>query len=301
MKKIINVDSMFSDMRLDRFLRNYYGKIPQGLIEKKLRNGKIKLNKKKTKSFIKVKQGDQINIYDFNIQKNITEKKIYFKPSKQIIKESESFVIENNDNFLVLNKSSGISVQGGTKSKKNLIDIFKKSKIFQYSKPYSVHRLDKDTSGVIIIAKNRQTAQLLTSLFRLRKIHKTYLAICHGEIQKIKGLINNDLIKYEGNKKIIEKAETFYNIIDKNNIASLLKIKPITGRKHQLRKHLFMIGHSIIGDKKYNSEKNIKLINKNLMLHSYEIKFMIDGKKYSYRAALPDYFKKMLNVKRLNF
>ena len=301
MKKIINVDSMFSDMRLDRFLRNHYGKIPQGLIEKKLRNGKIKLNKKKTKSFIKVKQGDQINIYDFNIQKNITEKKIYFKPSKQIIKESESFVIENNDNFLVLNKSSGISVQGGTKSKKNLIDIFKKSKIFQYSKPYSVHRLDKDTSGVIIIAKNRQTAQLLTSLFRLRKIHKTYLAICHGEIQKIKGLINNDLIKYEGNKKIIEKAETFYNIIDKNNIASLLKIKPITGRKHQLRKHLFMIGHSIIGDKKYNSEKNIKLINKNLMLHSYEIKFMIDGKKYSYRAALPDYFKKMLNVKRLNF
>ena len=94
-------------------------------------------------------------------------------------------IIDNNDNFVVINKTSGISVQGGTKSKKNLIDIFKKSKIFDGTKPYSVHRLDKETSGVFIIAKNRETAQLLTSLFRLRKVHKTYLAICHGELKKI--------------------------------------------------------------------------------------------------------------------
>ena len=93
-------------------------------------------------------------------------------------------IIENNENFIVINKSSGISVQGGTKSKKNLIDIFAKSEIFKNSKPYSVHRLDKDTSGVFIIAKKRESAQLLTSLFRLRKVHKTYLAICHGELQK---------------------------------------------------------------------------------------------------------------------
>ena len=78
-------------------------------------------------------------------------------------------------------------------------------------------------------------------------------------------------------------------------------MKPITGRKHQLRKHLFMIGHSILGDKKYNSQTNIKSINKNLMLHSYEIKFMIKEKKYTFRASLPDYFKKMLKTKRLNF
>ena len=78
-------------------------------------------------------------------------------------------------------------------------------------------------------------------------------------------------------------------------------MKPITGRKHQLRKHFFTIGHSIIGDNKYISNNYIKSVNKNLMLHSYEIKFMINEKKYTFRASLPDYFKKMLKVKRLNF
>ena len=102
-------------------------------------------------------------------------------------------------------------------------------------------------------------------------------------------------------KKIVEKAETFFKVIDKNNTSTLLQMKPITGRKHQLRKHLFMIGHSILGDNKYNSQMYTKSNNKNLMLHSYEIKFMINEKKYTFRATLPDYFKKMLKIKRLTF
>jgi len=301
MKKTINVEKTFNGMRIDRLLRNHLGKIPQGLIEKNLRIGKIKLNKKKVKSSIKVKYGDQIDLFNFNYEKIISQKKIKYKPSNEIIKENENLIIENNENFIVLNKSSGISVQGGTKSKKNLVDIFAKSEIFENSKPYSVHRLDKDTSGIFIMAKNRETAQLLTSLFRLRKIHKTYLAICHGEIGKIKGTLNFDLPRYENKKQIIEKAETMFKVIDKNNTSSLVKMKPVTGRKHQLRKHFFMIGHPILGDKKYNSQVDIKSINKNLMLHSYEIKFMINEKKYTFRASLPDYFKKMLKTKRLNF
>ena len=301
MKKIINVENAFNDMRIDRLLRNILGKIPQGLIEKNLRNGKIKLNKKKVKSSQKVKSGDVIDLFNFNFKKNIFKKSSKYIPSNEIVKENENLIIENNDDFIVLNKDSGISVQGGTKSKKNLVDIFTKSEIFQKTKPFSVHRLDKDTSGVFIMAKNRETAQLLTSLFRLRKIHKTYLAICNGEIEKIKGNLNNDLVRYENNKKIIEKAETFFKVIDKNNKSTLLKMKPITGRKHQLRKHLFMIGHSILGDKKYNSQNNTKSIGKNLMLHSYEIKFMIDDKKYTFRASLPDYFKNMLKIRKLNF
>ena len=301
MKKTISVDKTYNDMRIDRLLRNHLGKIPQGLIEKNLRIGNIKLNKKKVKSFIKVKQGDKIDIFNFNYEKKIIQKKIKYKPSNEIIKENENLIIENNDDFIVLNKSSGISVQGGTKSKKNLVDIFAKSKIFENSKPYSVHRLDKDTSGVFIMAKNRETAQLLTSLFRLRKIHKTYLGICHGEIDKFKGTLNIDLLRYENKKKIIEKAETMFKVLDKNNTSTLIKMKPVTGRKHQLRKHFFMIGHSFLGDKKYNSQADIKSINKNLMLHSYEIKFMFKEKKYTFRASLPDYFKKMLKTKRLNF
>ena len=151
------------------------------------------------------------------------------------------------------------------------------------------------------MAKNRETAQLLTSLFRLRKVHKTYLAICHGEIEKNSGEWNDDLIRYDNGKKIIEKAKTIFKVLDKNSNSSLVEMKPITGRKHQLRKQLFNIGHSIYGDKKYRSLNSSKGINKNLMLHSYQIKFMINDKKYTYKALLPDYFKKLLKSKRLNF
>ena len=301
MNKSFVVDSTFVDMRLDRFLRNKLGNLPQSLIEKNLRNGKIKLNKKKVKSSFKLKLNDRIAVFNLNFQHEITKDKVKFTPSNTTIKENEDLIIDNNEDFIVLNKSSGISVQGGTKSKKNLIDIFSKSKIFEGAKPFSVHRLDKETSGVFIMAKNRKSAQLLTSLFRLRKVHKTYLAICHGEIEKNFGEWNDDLIRYDNKKKIIEKAKTIYKVLDKNSNSSLVEMKPITGRKHQLRKQLFNIGHPIYGDDKYKLIDSIKKTNKNLMLHSYQIKFMIKNKKFTYKALLPEYFKKLIKSKRLNF
>ena len=301
MNKSFVVDSTFVDMRLDRFLRNKLGNLPQSLIEKNLRNGKIKLNKKKVKSSFKLKLNDRIEVFNLSFQHKITNDKVKFTPSNTTIKENEDLIIDNNEDFIVLNKSSGISVQGGTKSKKNLIDIFSKSKIFEGVKPFSVHRLDKETSGVFIMAKNRKSAQLLTSLFRLRKVHKTYLAICHGELEKNSGEWNDDLIRYDNKKKIIEKAKTIYKVLDKNSNSSLVEMKPITGRKHQLRKQLFNIGHPIYGDDKYKLIDSIKKTNKNLMLHSYQIKFMIKNKKFTYKALLPEYFKKLIKSKRLNF
>ena len=301
MKKSYTIDYKSNDMRLDRWIRNHLGKVPQSLIEKSLRFGKIKVNNKKTKSSYKVKTSDQIVLYNFNFKEKIIQKKIKFDPSNLIIKENENLIIDNNDNFIVINKKAGISVQGGTKSKKNLVDIFAKSKIFDGTRPYSVHRLDKDTSGVFIMAKNRETAQLITSLFRLRKVHKTYLAICHGELEKNTGEWSNELIRYDNNKEIREKARTIFKVLDKNSMCSLVEMKPITGRKHQLRKQLFAIGHPVYGDQKYSLRNLEKGLNKNLMLHSYEIKFMINEKKYTYRALLPDYFKKLLKSKRLSF
>ena len=301
MKKSFIVDYEFNEMRLDRWIRNNLGKIPQGLIEKNLRNGIIKVNKRKVKSSYKIKTNDQINIFNFEFKEKIINKKIKFNPTKEIIKENENLIIDDNEDFIVLNKSAGISVQGGTKSKKNLVDIFAKSKIFQNTKPFSVHRLDKDTSGVFIIAKHRESAQLFTSLFRLRKVHKTYLAICHGEINKNSGVWDEDLIKFENNKPIKEKAKTIFNVLDKNSICSLVEMKPITGRKHQLRKQLYAIGNPVYGDQKYKLNYSEKAINKNLMLHSYQIKFMINKKKFTYTALLPEYFKKLLKIKRLAF
>ena len=301
MKKTYNVDATYNNMRIDRWVRNNIGNIPQGFIEKSLRNGKIKINRKKIKSSYKVKVNDQINLYNFDFKETKVQKKIKFRPTENIIKANEELIIDNNEDFVVLNKSAGISVQGGTKSKKNLVDIFAKSEIFQNTKPFSVHRLDKDTSGVFIMAKHRESAQLLTSLFRLRKIHKTYLAICHGELQSNSGEWKNDLIRYENDKPIIEKAKTIYKVLDKNSICSLIEMKPITGRKHQLRKQLYAVGHPIYGDQKYKLRNDDKGINKNLMLHSYQLKFMIKNKKHTYTALLPDYFKKLLKIKRLKF
>ena len=201
MNKSFIVDSTCNNMRLDRWIRNKLGKIPQSFIEKNLRSGKIKINKKKVKSSFKIKTNDKIDVYNFNFKDKIYQKKILFNPTNEIVKANEDLIIDNNEDFIVLNKSAGIAVQGGTKSKKNLIDIFNKSEIFNGTKPYSVHRLDKETSGVFIIAKNRQTAQLLTSLFRLRKVHKTYLAICDGELEKNSGEWVDELIRYDNGKK----------------------------------------------------------------------------------------------------
>ena len=118
MKKSYIVDSTCNDMRIDRWIRVKIGKIPQGLIEKYLRSGKIKLNKKKIKSSQKICIKDNIDLFNIEFKDTIVQKKIKFKPSKEVIKSNEDQIIENNENFIVINKSSGISVQGGTKSKK---------------------------------------------------------------------------------------------------------------------------------------------------------------------------------------
>ena len=98
-------------------------------------------------------------------------------------------IIENNENFVVINKPPGVAVQSGTKSKRNIIDLLRDTKEFENSSPYTVHRIDKETTGILIVAKNRKSAQLFTSLFRIRKIHKTYLAIVLGIPNKNKGTL----------------------------------------------------------------------------------------------------------------
>ena len=298
MNRSYKIKPIHATMRLDRWIKNNIGKYPQSLLEKSIRKGKIKLNKKKTNSSYKLKIGYEISFYNFNYEfKNI--KTIKYKPSKKNLDENEKSLIEDNDEFIVINKKSGVSVQDGTKSKNNLIDIFSNSNLFKDTKPYSVHRLDKDTSGVMIIAKNYNSAKLLTSLFRLRKVHKTYLAICHGVFKNKKGEIRGNLVKYEKEKKISELAITNYNVISSNNFFSFLELKPITGRKHQLRKQLSFMGNPIVGDDKYNIIKSKNKDQKKLMLHSYKIKFLINNKKFNFKAKLPDYFNDYLNKKRL--
>ena len=285
----------YAGLRFDKWFKNNISHIPQSLIEKYLRIGKIKINKKKIKSSYKLKTNDQVTC--FNIRE-FKKSVIKFKPTNKLLRNTEKDIIYNDDNLIVINKKAGIPVQGGTKSFKNLIDIYSNSEFFKNDKPYSVHRLDKDTSGVLIIAKNRNYAQLLTTLFRIRKIQKKYLAICEGYYENSLNEWKHKIKRFEKNKIIFEEAITKVKVIDKNLNTTFIELKPITGRKHQLRKQSSIIGCPIVGDKKYS---NKKYKNINLMLHAYEIKFKINNKKFKFVAPLPDYFQNFLKIKKLNF
>jgi 23S rRNA pseudouridine955/2504/2580 synthase len=290
-KKFV-VDKDYHNSRFDKWFKQNVFNIPQSLIEKIIRKNKVKVNKKKTKTSYRVQFHDIIEIYGINkIKSNDRSKKIKYKPSEKEKSKYDNFILENNNNFIIINKPSGIPVQGGTRSFKNIIDILKNTKYFKDAKPFIVHRLDKETSGVLIVAKNREYAQLFTSLFRIRKIHKTYLAITYGEVPEDISLLEDDLISYDNNKKITQRAISHLKILKSNGEYSLLELNPITGRKHQLRKQLYNIGNPIIGDDKYFVKKHInKIRSKNLMLHAHKIKFMINNVKYNFKAKYNEEF-----------
>tara|TARA_B100001123_G_scaffold199323_1_gene226604 strand:+ start:13104 stop:14018 length:915 start_codon:yes stop_codon:yes gene_type:complete len=300
MDKNFSISKDFVNTRLDRWFKKNVIYVPQSLIEKNIRKGNIRVNNEKKKSSYKLQQNDLVNIKNIHFKADKhKEKKIKYIPTKKELTYSSSLFIENNENFSVINKPNGIPVQGGTKSKRNILDILSKTKEFENSPPYPVHRIDKETTGVLIIAKNRKYAQLLTSLFRIRKIHKTYLGIVLGEPKEKKGTLIDYLFQYEDDKKVKTKAITHFQVVDSNGKYSLLKLHPLTGRKHQLRKQLLNIGNPILGDSKYRLNKNTYKKNAHLMLHAYKINFSINNIKYNFKADLPKDFLEILNEKYL--
>ena len=300
MKKNFVVQDSFINSRLDRWFKKNICEIPQSLIEKNIRKGNIKVNNKKEKSSHKLKKGDEIILHNLNFKANKHKEKYQkYKPSKEDLSNSSNIFVENNENFVVINKPAGISVQSGTKSKKNILDILRETKEFENKSPFTVHRIDKETTGLLIVAKNRNYAQLFTSLFRIRKIHKTYLGIVLGQLEKKKGTLRDDLYYFEAKKKIKTKAITHYTVLDSNNNYTLLKLNPETGRKHQLRKQLLIHGNPIFGDLKYRiSDKHVNRKN-SLMLHAYKINFSINNVKYTFSVEPPLVFQKLLKEKYL--
>jgi 23S rRNA pseudouridine955/2504/2580 synthase len=302
MIKKFEIEKDFHNTRFDRWFKNKVLDIPQALIEKIIRKNQAKVNGKKTKSSYRVQENDIIEIFSIEKVKK-TEKNLItqYIPSNTEKNKYDDFIIENNENFIVINKPAGIAVQSGTKSFKNVVDTLRETKYFEDSKPFIVHRLDKETSGILIVAKTREYAQLFTSLFRIRKIHKIYLAVVYGEVSNEIKVLEDDLVLYEKERKIVQKATSYIKILKGNSEYSLLELRPITGRKHQLRKQLYNIGNSIIGDDKYYVKRGKDFIkSKNLMLHAYEIKFMINNVKYNFRADFNKEFKDFIVKKDLN-
>ena len=298
MSKIYTVEKDYQNSRFDRWFKAKIINLPQSLIEKIIRLNKVKINRKRAKSSYRVQSGDIVEVYDISKFKvNDRIRVLKYKPSSKEVNVYDNYVIENNENFVVINKPAGIAVQSGTKSFKNIIDVLKNTKYFENHKPYIVHRLDKETSGVLIVAKTREYAQLFTSLFRIRKIHKTYVALTYGKISKSKDTLKDNLVSYDNNKKIIQKAVSHLKVLKSSNDYSYVELNPITGRKHQLRKQLYNIGNPIVGDDKYFINRKVnkkKIKNKNLMLHAYKIKFMINNIQYNFKANYDNIFEDFL-------
>ena len=291
------VNKNFNNVRFDKWFKQQIINLPNSLIQKLVRTRKIKVNNKKIKTSLRLKEGDKVSVFNLsNLKPTNTKKKIEYKASNKERKNLDNLIIHDNEDYILINKPRGIAVQAGTKNLRNIVDSFKKTKYFKISKPFIVHRLDKETSGVFLLAKNRQSAQFFTSLFRLRKIHKTYLALVRGEVPKNLKKMDDELVYYDNKKKSILRAITHVKIIKISNKYSFLELSPQTGRKHQLRKQLFIRGFPIVGDPKYYLDKNQNNKNNIMLLHSYKLRFMKNEKKFSFKADYDNLFKSKLSL-----
>jgi len=287
------VSSDEENIRIDRWLRRKFYNIPQSFVQKKLRKGFIKLNDKKIKANKLIKKNDLIKIYQFDESSYAPKKiKTINKANEKDIKKFEKSKIYENNDFIIINKWAGISTQGGTKVTLSIDQI-----INSISEKYNlVHRLDKQTSGVLIISKNYSTTRFFGKLFKDRKISKTYIALCKGKIKERKKTIELDLNKqkyYKKNSIVANKDKkislTNYEVLEYKSGISSVVFLPLSGRMHQIRVVAKYLNSPILGDSKYN---NARENNKSeLMLHSSAINFLYKNKKQFFVAEIPEKMK----------
>ena len=294
------------DMRVDKFVRKVL-KIPQSLVEKFLRKGIVLLDNSKVKSNARIKTGNVIYIKcNTIINDEIHTKRICKADSSYLINLINNSILYEDDDVLIVNKPAGVSVQGGTKVRISISDIL--DKIRDGESMRIVHRLDKDTSGVLMLARNARASRLIMHEFKNRRVEKKYLALTQGIPKNDVGEINHSIIKKKHNfcenmvtsNSVFQEAITSFFVLKKLPYdIGLLELKPKTGRKHQIRIHLSHIGCSIIGDKKYGKFCN-HVLNDHLQLHAHFLSIDMGNKKLSFTAPMPDYMKDtIMNLEKL--
>lgn len=287
MAKHINsivITEIESNTRLDRYLVNSLN-IPQGLVQKDLRKGLIRVNEKKISGSYRIQEED---IIQFAKEYSENKPKEKIPPNKKDLELLKKSIIYSCDDFFIINKWNKIAVQGGSGLKTNLDDILYHGHLFK-NRPLLVHRLDKDTSGILIFALNRKSAKYFSDLFSERKIEKIYEAVVIGEPKDNEGIFENH-VEEDGKTYL---AETKYKIIKRlPNDLSHIELRPTTGRKHQLRIHCKLNGLPILGDNKYYLPISKVYKNENnLLLHAKKIIFNDqNGVLVKVEAKLPKYF-----------
>jgi 23S rRNA pseudouridine955/2504/2580 synthase len=286
------VEDKDTDIRLDRWIKRYYPQITHGLLEKALRKGDVRVNGKKAKTADRLVAGQVIKIFD-----KLAETEIREKPTKtasnagnispeDIIMMQQSVLFKNGE-VIVINKPPGLAVQGGTGISKSVDSMLDALRFDAGERPKLVHRLDKDTSGVLVLARNARSATKLMKEFSGKTADKTYWALVKGVPDSTEGKIDMPLSKQEegDHEKVAvdeddgKRAITFFKVLDRlSSTMAWVELKPITGRTHQLRVHMAEIGTPIIGDGKYGGRDafidGMGLSNK---LHLHARRIVIEG------------------------
>ncbi|QOD38177.1 RluA family pseudouridine synthase [Candidatus Wolbachia massiliensis] len=291
-----------NNVRLDRYIRRIFPDLKQSVIEKSLRKGLITVDDRKAKSSDRVNSGQTIVVKHLDYIKNTNSD---HKHSEKLVNLLKDNILYEDEYILAINKPAGVIVQGGVKVKisiSDLLDQIRDGETFKI-----VHRLDRDTSGVIIFARNANVARYLMEEFKERRIKKTYLALTSGIPDKNSGIIDYPLVKkyVSGQEKVVidenspQNATTHFSIIVslERNVA-YLKLQPITGRTHQLRAHLAHINCPILGDGKYGGRKAFVdgVVNK-IHLHSYSLSLKLpNNKAITITAPLPEHIQKSIEI-----
>ncbi len=284
MSNLIPVSSADEGGRLDHWLQKQYPQVPYGYWAKSCRKGQIRVDGKRVKGNERLQSGQVVRLPPESV---LREASVLPPPAERQqdasladLKNLESWIIHEDKDFVALNKPAGFAVQGGTSIKKHLDGILQVWGAHRGFSPHLVHRLDKDTSGIILIAKNEGSARRLCDAFKQHKIYKLYLAIATKVPHPLEGKIDKPLKKEGGMgkekmriSKEGDRAITLYKVIQQaGKKASLMALAPLTGRTHQLRVHLESLGTPILGDGKYGGKEVLwEGFPKKLHLHAYAL------------------------------
>ena len=295
MIKKIKIITDSENQRLDKFLKKSFSSLTQSFIEKNLRKKNILVNNKASKAKYLINKDDLIIIKNFSneIYANNKIKRTNKKIDSYLIKNFEKSILHENSNFLVIDKWSGISTQGGTNITISIDTIIK-----NISTNYNlVHRLDRETSGLLLIAKNLKYTKIFGKLFRLQKIKKIYLALCEGKPKLKESYVDLKIKDKQRNNTV--QTRTYYKVIKYNQKTSLIQFEPKTGKKHQLRIVAKNLGCPIVGDKKYNLNQSNK--QENLKLNAHKLEFDVENIVFNYKSKLPKDFTDYVKNKQISY
>lgn len=309
----LEVQSTDADMRLDRWFKSHFPGLSHGRLEKFLRKGDIRVDKKRVKANVRLQSGQTVRVPPLPDEAYLPPQ-AHDRPdasknslTDQEIADIRAMILHMDDRVIVLNKPAGIPVQGGSGISKHIDRLLGGLKFDADEKPRLVHRLDKDTSGVLLLGRDRKAAAHLTDAFKRRTTRKIYWALVVGVPRPRQGTISYNLKKVmmPGGEKVIvdrdgQKAVSDFSVVSTaGQKTAWLALKPLTGRTHQLRVHCAALHTPIVGDGKYGgSDAYLEgIVSKKMHLHAREITVSHpDGGELHIQAPLPKHMHDTWNL-----